>query len=108
MAEISYLLSHFNAMCDNICVVCVKPAEAYICWALSKDFMPKQSLCIFGVVILKRNLTIIMLIRTRSDEYCRVFQCDRNPDKGRATQHASGTTLNKPAQKLKKENIRNY
>ena len=36
MAEISYLLSHFNAMCDNICVVCVKPAEGYICWALSK------------------------------------------------------------------------
>ena len=29
MAEISYLLSHFNAMCDNICVICVKPAEGY-------------------------------------------------------------------------------
>ena len=53
--------------------------------------MPKQSLCIFIVVIFKRNLTIIILIRTRSGEYCRVFQCDRNPDKG-ATQHASGTT----------------
>ena len=26
MAKISYLLSHFNAMCDNICV---KPAEGY-------------------------------------------------------------------------------
>ena len=26
MAEISYLLSHFNAMCDNICV---KLAEGY-------------------------------------------------------------------------------
>ena len=63
--------------------------------------MPKQSLCIFKVVIFKRNLTIIILIRTRSGEYCRVFQCDRNPDKG-ATQHASSTTLNKPAQKLKK------
>ena len=54
--------------------------------------MPKQSLCIFKVVIFKRNLTIIILIRTRSGEYYRVFQCDRNPDKG-ATQHASGTTL---------------
>ena len=68
--------------------------------------MPKQSLCIFIVVIFKRNLTIIILIRTRSGEYCRVFQCDTNPDKG-ATQHASGTTLNKPAQKLKKKCIRN-
>ena len=64
--------------------------------------MPKQSLCIFIVVIFKRNLTIIILIRTRSGKYYRVFQCDRNPDKG-ATQHASGTTLNKPAQKLKKK-----
>ena len=36
MAEISFLLSHFNAMCDNICVVCVKPAEGYICWPLSR------------------------------------------------------------------------
>ena len=27
MAEISYLLSHFNAMCDDICVICVKPVE---------------------------------------------------------------------------------
>ena len=53
--------------------------------------MPKQSLCIFKVVIFKRNLTIIILIRTRSGKYYRVFQCDRNPDKG-ATQHASGTT----------------
>ena len=67
--------------------------------------MPKQSLCIFTVVKFKRNLTIIILIRTRSGEYCRVFQCDRNPNKG-ATQHASGTTLNKPAQKLKKIYIR--
>ena len=50
--------------------------------------MPKQSLCIFIVVIF-----IIILIRTRSGECCRVFQCDRNPDKG-ATQHASSTTLN--------------
>ena len=64
--------------------------------------MPKQSLCIFIVVIFKRNLTIIILIRTRSGKYYRVFQCDRNPDKG-ATQHASGTKLNKPAQKLKKK-----
>ena len=31
-----------------------------------------------------------------------MFQCDRNPNKG-ATQHASGTTVNKPAQKLKKK-----
>ena len=69
--------------------------------------MPKQSLCIFIVVIFKRNLTIIILIRTRSGEYCRVFQCDRNPDKG-ATQHASGATLNKPAQELKKKNITNF
>ena len=69
--------------------------------------MPKQSLCIFIVVIFKRNLTIIILIRTRSGKYYRVFQCDRNPDKG-ATQHASGTTLNKPAQKLKKIYIRNF
>ena len=29
-----------------------------------------------------------------------VFQCDRNRKKG-ATQHASGTTLNKPAQNVK-------
>ena len=29
MAEISCLLSHFNAMCDNMCVICVKPAEGY-------------------------------------------------------------------------------
>ena len=29
MAEILYLLSHFNAMCDNMCVICVKPAEGY-------------------------------------------------------------------------------
>ena len=28
MAEISYLLSHFNAMCDNIGVICVKPASS--------------------------------------------------------------------------------
>ena len=35
-----------------------------------------------------------------------MFQSDRNPDKG-STQHASGATLNKPAQKLKKKNIRN-
>ena len=63
--------------------------------------MPKQSLCIFIVVIFKRNLTIIIFIRTRSGEYLRVFQCDRNPDKG-GTQHASGTMLDKPAQKLKK------
>ena len=36
MAEISYLLSHFNAMCDS---TCVKPAhlrKATICWALSR------------------------------------------------------------------------
>ena len=32
-----------------------------------------------------------------------VFQCDRNPNKG-ATQHASAsTTVNKPAQNLKKK-----
>ena len=53
--------------------------------------MPKQSLCIFIVVIFKRNLTIIILIGRRSGKYYRVFQCDSNPDKG-ATQHASGTT----------------
>ena len=29
-------------------------------------------------------------------------QCDRNPNNG-ATQHASGTTVNKHAQKLKKK-----
>ena len=29
MAEISHLLSHFNAMCDNTCVMCVKLAEGY-------------------------------------------------------------------------------
>ena len=31
-----------------------------------------------------------------------MFQCDRNPNKG-ATQHARGTTVNKPPQKLKKK-----
>ena len=58
--------------------------------------MPKQSLCIFIMVIFKRNLTIIILIRTRSGKYYHVFQCDRNQAARR------GTTLNKPAQKLKK------
>ena len=72
--------------------------------------MPKQSLCIFIVVIFKRNLTIIILIRTRSGEYCRVFQCDRNPDKG-ATQHASGTTRHNAKQacsEIEKKYIRNF
>ena len=36
-----------------------------------------------------------------------VFQCDTNPMKG-ATLHASGTTLNKPAQKLKKKRQKLY
>ena len=80
MAEISYLLSHFNAMCDNICVVCVKPAEGYICWALSRAFYAEAG--IFIVVIFKRNLTIIILIRTRSGQYGHVFQCDMNPRGG--------------------------
>ena len=69
MAEISYLLSHFNAMCDNICVICVKPAEGYNLLGAFESaliFMPKQSLCIFKEVIFKRNLTIIILIRRRS------------------------------------------
>ena len=73
--------------------------------------MPKQSLCIFIVVIFKRNLTIIILIRTRSGKYYRVFQCDRNPDKG-ATQHASGTTRHNAKQACseieKNKYIRNF
>ena len=36
-----------------------------------------------------------------------VFQCDRNPKKG-TTQHSRGTTLNKPAQNLKKKHQKLY
>ena len=88
-------------MCDNICVVCVKPAKGYICWALSKALYAKALITLYfrsGYFEKECDYNII-LIRTRSDEYCNVFQCDRNPDKG-ATQHASGTKLNKPSQKL--------
>ena len=103
MAEISCLLSHFNAMCDNICVVCVKPAKGYICWALSKALYAKAITLYFRSGYFEKECDYnIILIRTRSDEYWRVFQCDTNPDKG-ATQHASSTKLNKPAQKLKKK-----
>ena len=69
MVEISYLLSHFNAMCDNIFVVCVKPAEGYnLLDGFESALRPKQSFCIFKVVTFKRNLTIIILIRTTSGE----------------------------------------
>ena len=57
------------------CVIIICKA----CWRLQsvgriqERSMPKQSLCIFKVVIFNRNLTIIILIRTRSSEYkCRL------------------------------------
>ena len=44
MAEILYLSSHLNAMCDNRCV---KPARLQSVGSFQERFMPKQSLCIF-------------------------------------------------------------
>ena len=67
--------------------------------------MPKQSLCIFKEVIFKRNLTIIILIRTRSGKLTVCFSVIGTQTKAvpRSMQAAQrGTTLNKPAQKLKK------
>ena len=63
--------------------------------------MPKQSLCIFKVIIFNRNL------EQGAMNINGVFQCDRNPKKG-ATQHARGTTLNKPTQNLKKKHEKVY
>ena len=64
--------------------------------------MPKQSLCIFKVVIFKRDLTVIILILEEGAVNNGVFQCDRNPMKG-ATQHPSWHNINKPAQNLNKK-----
>ena len=55
MAEISYLLSHFNATCDVICVICVKRAEGY-------NLLGGFESALFKVVIYKRNLTIFIFI----------------------------------------------
>ena len=61
--------------------------------------MPKQSLCIFKVVIVKRNLTIIILFEEGA---VKNGVCDRNPNNG-ARQHSSRRNVNKPAQNLKKK-----
>ena len=52
VTEIWYILSDFNAMCDNIWVIMGK-----VCWRLQsvgrfrERFIPKQSLCTFKVAI---------------------------------------------------------
>ena len=91
MAEISNLLSHFNAMCHNICV---KPAEGYNllgAFYSALIFMSKQSLCIFKEVILKRNLSVW-----------------KHYLKKGTTQHASRHSVNRPAQNLKKKHQKLY
>ena len=69
MAEISYLLSHFNAMCDNICVICAKPAEGYnlldtfesaLC--RSNHFVFSKWLFLKGIWIFKVNRLQIILV----------------------------------------------
>ena len=90
MAEISNLLSHFNAMCHNICV---KPDEGYNLLGAFESALPKQSLCIFKEVIFKRNLTIITFNSKKERCITVVFQCEENPKKG-TTQHASRHNVN--------------
>ena len=66
MAEISNLLSHFYAICDNIRV---KSAEGYnLLGTFESALCQSNHFFIFKVVIFKRNLTMIVLIRRRSSE----------------------------------------
>ena len=48
MAEISFLLSHFNAMCDNIWVICVKPTEGYNLLGAFEDALYRSNHFVFS------------------------------------------------------------